>query len=117
MVAVRLNGCDLIWASEELKGDRRIVMAAVQQNGLALEHAAQEMRGDRDIVMAAVQQNGMALKDAAKEMKGDSDVVLKALRNPGFYGTKRKIYMMVSEEMQRNDGVRKAARVPRVMQR
>ena len=41
-------------ATEELKGDREIVMAAVSQNGSALERAAEELKGDREIVMTAV---------------------------------------------------------------
>ena len=41
-------------ATEELKGDREIVMAAVSQYGWALEFATEELKGDREFVMAAV---------------------------------------------------------------
>ena len=37
MEAVRQNGCALEFASEELKGDREVVMEAVKQDGRALE--------------------------------------------------------------------------------
>ena len=41
-------------ASEELRGDREIVMRAVEEDGLALEFASEELRGDMEIVMQAI---------------------------------------------------------------
>jgi len=38
-------------ASEELRGDREVVIRAVRQNGYALRYASEELRGDRDVVM------------------------------------------------------------------
>jgi hypothetical protein len=35
-----------------------VVLAAVQQKGWALEYASEELRGDREVVLAAVQRNG-----------------------------------------------------------
>ena len=48
---VRKNGLDLKNASEELRGDREVVIRAVRQNGYALRYASEELRGDRDVVM------------------------------------------------------------------
>jgi hypothetical protein len=53
MAAVAQYGLALFFASDELRGDREVVMAAVAQNGRALEHASDEFRGDREVVMAA----------------------------------------------------------------
>ena len=44
MEAVKQNGCVLRYVSDELKGDREIVMEAVKQNGFALEYASAELR-------------------------------------------------------------------------
>ena len=38
--AVRQKGCALEHASEELKGDREVLMEAVRQDGYALRHAS-----------------------------------------------------------------------------
>ena len=63
--------------SEEMRADKKVVLAAVQQNGTTLEYASEEMRGDKEVVLAAVQQNGNgALKYASAEMRADKEVVL-----------------------------------------
>ena len=53
--------------SEELKGDKRIVLAVVNRNRCALEYASDELTGDREVVLAAVSQSGCALEDASDE--------------------------------------------------
>ena len=50
-------------------------MAAVSQNGSALQNATEELKGDRNIVMAAVSQNGFAIQHATEELKGDREIV------------------------------------------
>ena len=37
----------------------------------ALRYASQELRGDREVVLAAVRQNGVALRYASPELKDD----------------------------------------------
>ena len=60
MAAVKQNGSTLENASEDLQGDRYIVMAAVKQVGLvsrnrgALKFASEDLHRNRDIVMAGV---------------------------------------------------------------
>ena len=56
LAAVSNNGYALEFATEELKGDREIVLAAVSKSGVALQFATEELKGDREIVMAAVSQ-------------------------------------------------------------
>lgn len=44
LVAVKANGCNLRYASEELQGDRDVVLEAVKKDGWALEYASEELR-------------------------------------------------------------------------
>ena len=75
MTAVAQNGWALIYATEELRRDREVVMTAVAQNGYALEHATEELRGDSEVVMTAVAQTGWALEFATEEWRGDKEVM------------------------------------------
>ena len=54
MTAVAKNGYALQYATEELRGDREVVMTAVAQHGYALEYATEELRGDKEIMEAAL---------------------------------------------------------------
>ncbi|MBD97598.1 hypothetical protein CL648_02200, partial [bacterium] len=77
------NGRLLQHASEELKGNREVVLAAVRQDGYALEYASEELKGDREVVLEAVKQDGYALEHASAELKGDREVVLEAVKQDG----------------------------------
>ena len=46
-------------------------MAAVAQNGFAVECATEELRGNREILLEVVSHNGRALQFATEEMRGD----------------------------------------------
>ena len=81
--AVKKDGHVLLHASEELKGDREVVMEAVKQNGLALEYASEELTGDWEVVMEAVKQDGHALCYASKGLKCDRGVVMEAVKQKG----------------------------------
>lgn len=50
MTAVKQNGEALIFASDELKNDKEVVMAAVKQNGEALKYASRRLKGDEDVI-------------------------------------------------------------------
>ena len=52
------DGGALGFASDELKGDREIVMKALSTYGPALRWAPDELRGDREFMMKAVSQDG-----------------------------------------------------------
>ena len=56
------SGTPLQFASDELKNDRKIVLAAVSKNGAALEFASETLRGDNEIVVAAVSQKARVEK-------------------------------------------------------
>ena len=55
LAAVTEKGCVLQYASEELCGDKQVVLAAVTENGCALEYASEELRGHKEIVLAAIE--------------------------------------------------------------
>jgi hypothetical protein len=81
--AVRQSGCTLHHSSEELCGDKEVVLEAVRQNGYALGLASEELRGDKEVVLEAVRQAGSALSHASVELRGDKEVVLEAVRQYG----------------------------------
>ena len=84
MTAVGKNGWALKHATEELRGDRDMVMTAIAQEGWALQHATDELRGDREVVMTAIAQNGRALQYATEELRGDREVVMTAVAQDGW---------------------------------
>jgi hypothetical protein len=51
---VTTHGQALEFASDELKNDRKIVLASVKRNGYALIFASDELKNDREIVLATV---------------------------------------------------------------
>ena len=53
-------------------------LRAVEDDGMALEYASEELKGDREVVMAAVKQTGWALQYASKELKGDKEFMKSA---------------------------------------
>lgn len=65
MDAVKVKGQALVRGSQELRNNKKLVMAAVSQDGLALEHASEAMREDLDVVLQAIKQNPNAVKFAA----------------------------------------------------
>ena len=85
LAAVSKNGGALKYATEELKGDREIVLAAVSKDASALRFATEELRGDREIVLAAVSKDGRALNCATNGLKFDEEMMRHALeQSPDF---------------------------------
>ena len=91
--AVQENGFALECASEELRGDRDVVLEAVKQDGRALS-ASKELRNDREIVLAAMEQNWQALRYASGALLSDRDFMLAAMQQDW-----RALYY-ASEELQ-----------------
>ena len=81
---VAQNGLALRHATEELRGDREVVMTAVAEDWQALEYATEELRGDREVVMTAVTSNGWGLLYATEELRGDREVVMTAIAQNGW---------------------------------
>merc|ERR1719213_1170837 len=75
-MAVKQNGKVLVFASEELRKDKDVVMAAVKQNGKALVFAHESLKSDKEIVMEAVAEGGhVALWHASEELQKDKEIL------------------------------------------
>ena len=76
------NSAEALWAANDnFKNDREIVAVAVSIDGLALEHASQDLKNDREIVLLAVSNRGIALEYANKDLKNDLEILLSAVDN------------------------------------
>ena len=64
----------LQYASEELKGDREVVLAAVNQIGDALQYASEELQSDKEVVIAAINQSINSFRYVNDSLKNDPDV-------------------------------------------
>mmetsp|Transcript_88207 Transcript_88207/g.285522 ORF Transcript_88207/g.285522 Transcript_88207/m.285522 type:complete len:730 (-) Transcript_88207:124-2313(-) len=77
--AIRASfGMALLFATDELKGDRQLVLQAVAFSGAALKYAAPELQSDRDFVLEAIKVQGASLAEAAEACRADRDLVLQA---------------------------------------
>lgn len=74
------NSTILKYASEDLRGDREVVLAAVKANGYALEHASKELHGDLQVVLAAVKSRPYALKHASEAFYNNSEFMLSVFK-------------------------------------
>lgn len=87
--AIKNDGEALKYASEELRGDKEVVLTALETNkddfGIkyTLKYASEELRGDREVVLAAINGDGRALKYASKELRQDRELVLTAMSKYG----------------------------------
>ena len=54
LVAMKIDGPALQFASEDLMQEREIVLEAVKDWGGALEHASEDLQNGREIVLEAV---------------------------------------------------------------
>ena len=93
---VTLNWLNLL--SDECKqyiDDFDIILAAVKQNGLELQYASDDMKNNQDIVLAAVRQNYKALEFASYSLRGNRTIVLEAMKSDWYafqYATLRNDY-------------------------
>ena len=68
---------ELSYVSSAMKNDKEAVLAAVTQNGEALVFASDELKGDKDFILAAVMaQNGGELQFPSEELQVDKDKAL-----------------------------------------
>eukprot|EP00933_Yihiella_yeosuensis_P054170 TRINITY_DN5254_c9_g1_i1.p1 TRINITY_DN5254_c9_g1~~TRINITY_DN5254_c9_g1_i1.p1 ORF type:complete len:345 (-),score=80.64 TRINITY_DN5254_c9_g1_i1:144-1178(-) len=79
LAAVCVGGWSLEFASYPLRSDREVALAAVECDPLALEHVAESLKHDRQTVLAAVRRNGWALSFASSDLRNDEEIVLSAV--------------------------------------
>jgi hypothetical protein len=65
----------------ELEEEKKRVLAAVKNDGRELEYASEELKKDREVVFAAVKNDGRALEYAYTELKNDDEIVEAAYIN------------------------------------
>mmetsp|Transcript_87749 Transcript_87749/g.183430 ORF Transcript_87749/g.183430 Transcript_87749/m.183430 type:complete len:478 (-) Transcript_87749:249-1682(-) len=78
--AVKLNWMCLKYATDELKGEREIVMLAVQSGGWALSYASEALQTDREVALAATKQNWQVFKVLARKLRVDAEIAEAAIR-------------------------------------
>ena len=83
MALVIIDEDALEGASDQLKADKEVVLAAINFDGLALQYASNELKADKEVVLAAVKNTGYALEFASDELKADNEVVTVAVNKAG----------------------------------
>jgi hypothetical protein len=80
MTAARQHPRALMYASEETRADRGVVLAAIQEFPVALQHASLGLRADKELVWLAVQAIPAVIFCASEEIKGDKEFVLRTIQ-------------------------------------
>jgi hypothetical protein len=57
----------LQFASEEMRGDKQVVLAAVIKDGWALQFASEEFRGDKEVVLVAIENDSTAWNNVSNK--------------------------------------------------
>ena len=52
--AVKIDGQELYYASEQLRDDKEVVLAAVSNKGLIFKYASKRLRADEEVARAAI---------------------------------------------------------------
>mmetsp|Transcript_30841 Transcript_30841/g.89704 ORF Transcript_30841/g.89704 Transcript_30841/m.89704 type:complete len:764 (+) Transcript_30841:135-2426(+) len=74
------QGAALQYASEEVRGDRKVVLEATKYAGVAFREASAELRNDRAFVLEAVAIHGAALSGASEALRGDRSLLVEAAK-------------------------------------
>lgn len=82
---VKINGCSLQYASDELKDDYEIVLEACRREGYNLKYASERLRTNENIVLFASRNDGWALQYASEILKDNKSFILKSSKQDGFY--------------------------------
>lgn len=73
--SVKLNGLELVKASDVLKSDKEVVLEAVKQEPLSIMFASDDLKNDLEIALLAVQSNFFAYKHIGKIAQENDDIV------------------------------------------
>jgi uncharacterized protein YdeI (YjbR/CyaY-like superfamily) len=83
LLAVKVDGSALIFASDSICADKEIVLTAVQGHAFVLEYASPELLADKEVALAAVRNDSGALKYVDPKLRADREVVLTAVTKNG----------------------------------
>ena len=104
MAVKNSRGKALEYATADLQGDRGFLLEAIKQGSAkVLFYTSAEVQGDRDFMLEAAKLSGAALKFAAAEVRADHQVVLEAVRQKG------RALMFASDELKGNREIALAA--------
>jgi len=103
--ALSYNGLALQFASEDMRNNKRVVMAAIAPPTVrraksvapAMEHASKELKNDPSFWQQAVATNGVVLRYAPERFRNDVDIAIAAVRQN--YGA----YDSVPDRIRRNE--------------
>lgn len=62
--------------SDELKGDREVVLEAVKNDVDAFYHASDEMKGNKELALMVVKTRGRMIEYISNELKGEEEFLL-----------------------------------------
>ena len=80
-IAVQKSGNALLFASDRLKDNEKLVRLAVQGDGFtALKHASDRLKDNEGIVRLAVKNDGLALMLVSDRLKDNEDIVRLAVQ-------------------------------------
>jgi len=83
-VAARYPASIMLHAASHFKRHRTLAFVVLARHGLALEFFSEDLRGDKEVVLTAVANNGRAVRYASDALKEDVEVGLAAvLTTPG----------------------------------
>ena len=83
LIAVNGYGNAIMYVSDRLKGNRRLVRAALENDGSGYWEVSSMFTDDYDLLMTAVRCNGNALGHASLRLKGTYAIVLAAVKQCG----------------------------------
>lgn len=80
----------LEWSSDELRGDKELVMLEMQWDGVeqfetVLAFASKDLCADKEVILAALKWDGYAIRYASDALKNDREVAMAAVQND-IYG-------------------------------
>ncbi len=91
----------LEWSSDELRGDKELVMLQMQWDGVeqfetVLAFASEDLCADKEVILAALKWDGYAIRYASDALKNDREVVMAAVQND-IYG---EVFKCIGETLQ-----------------
>lgn len=83
-VSVKDGGYQIIFASEELKNDREVVLAAISNDDLAFSEIRSKFKKDKSFLIEAVHINPLIFNKIDSQLKLDKDIALSAVTKNGL---------------------------------
>eukprot|EP01080_Neovahlkampfia_damariscottae_P009253 gene9253-1340_t len=69
-----------IYATEQMKDDKKLIIQAVNINPLILEYVSDRLKNDNDIYMTAFKKNSMSIKFLPEEYKSNEEIIIEGIK-------------------------------------